>query len=247
MASQEVEQKQSKEPKSEELYLFYALRKSLTECFDVEPLDQLYVRVACASADSKFTQQELPAFKPLLTPVWVRICAAAGKCCSPYVNWYHYREFHAGHCCVVWDSPGVHPHRCCLSGSLSQGQLCPLALVMPSLRSTSEAHRKASFRLWRFLQDMMTFASMANQMRKRMQHCYRSVSIPAMLLFASQHVRDSMASCLQTTGLGTSCNVTMTVPRHMKPPIYVYYQLNNFYQNHRRYSTCSAGSSAACL
>ncbi|XP_021901443.1 ALA-interacting subunit 1-like [Carica papaya] len=31
------------------------------------------------------------------------------------------------------------------------------------------------------------------------------------------------------------CNRTLTVPKHMKQPIYVYYQLENFYQNHRRY------------
>ncbi|GMN60672.1 hypothetical protein TIFTF001_029761 [Ficus carica] len=32
-----------------------------------------------------------------------------------------------------------------------------------------------------------------------------------------------------------SCNRTITVPKRMKRPIYVYYQLDNFYQNHRRY------------
>ena len=28
----------------------------------------------------------------------------------------------------------------------------------------------------------------------------------------------------------------LQVPKKMKQPIYVYYQLENFYQNHRRYS-----------
>ncbi|KAF3544632.1 hypothetical protein DY000_02010695 [Brassica cretica] len=32
-----------------------------------------------------------------------------------------------------------------------------------------------------------------------------------------------------------SCNRTLTVTKRMKQPIYVYYQLENFYQNHRRY------------
>ncbi|KAG9143887.1 hypothetical protein Leryth_016091 [Lithospermum erythrorhizon] len=32
-----------------------------------------------------------------------------------------------------------------------------------------------------------------------------------------------------------SCTRTLKVPKHMKQPIYVYYQLDNFYQNHRRY------------
>ncbi|CAN8259585.1 unnamed protein product [Cochlearia groenlandica] len=35
--------------------------------------------------------------------------------------------------------------------------------------------------------------------------------------------------------LDKSCNRTITVPKRMKHPIYVYYQLENFYQNHRRY------------
>ncbi|XP_027340525.1 ALA-interacting subunit 3 [Abrus precatorius] len=32
-----------------------------------------------------------------------------------------------------------------------------------------------------------------------------------------------------------TCNITLKVEKHMKSPIYVYYQLDNFYQNHRRY------------
>ncbi|KAH9287755.1 hypothetical protein KI387_031872, partial [Taxus chinensis] len=32
-----------------------------------------------------------------------------------------------------------------------------------------------------------------------------------------------------------TCSKVLKVPKHMKAPIYVYYQLDNFYQNHRRY------------
>ena len=31
------------------------------------------------------------------------------------------------------------------------------------------------------------------------------------------------------------CNITITVPATMKPPIYMYYKMSNYYQNHRRY------------
>jgi hypothetical protein len=40
---------------------------------------------------------------------------------------------------------------------------------------------------------------------------------------------------IQNATVDHSCNVTLTVPKKMKHPVYVYYELTNFYQNHRRY------------
>jgi hypothetical protein len=32
-----------------------------------------------------------------------------------------------------------------------------------------------------------------------------------------------------------NCTIALTIPHYMKQPVYVYYELQNFYQNHRRY------------
>eukprot|EP00753_Platysulcus_tardus_P010060 PLAT2482.18.p2 GENE.PLAT2482.18~~PLAT2482.18.p2 ORF type:complete len:337 (-),score=166.61 PLAT2482.18:31-1041(-) len=52
--------------------------------------------------------------------------------------------------------------------------------------------------------------------------------------------KDSMSGCTWKAGCnatvsGTPCTVEMTAPAEMKAPIYVYYELDNFFQNHRRY------------
>ncbi|CAI9293859.1 unnamed protein product [Lactuca saligna] len=51
----------------------------------------------------------------------------------------------------------------------------------------------------------------------------------AMMLSAHQRAQEVIQSAADKT-----CNRTLSVPKHMKRPIYVYYQLDNFYQNHRR-------------
>ncbi|OVA12750.1 Protein of unknown function DUF284 [Macleaya cordata] len=47
-------------------------------------------------------------------------------------------------------------------------------------------------------------------------------------------LRNDKVKFIQSTEDKT-CNRTIIVPKRMKQPIYVYYQLDNFYQNHRRY------------
>ncbi|XVF77776.1 hypothetical protein PTKIN_Ptkin14bG0073800 [Pterospermum kingtungense] len=42
-------------------------------------------------------------------------------------------------------------------------------------------------------------------------------------------------SFIQNADADKTCRRTLTVKKLMKKPIYVYYQLDNFYQNHRRY------------
>lgn len=48
------------------------------------------------------------------------------------------------------------------------------------------------------------------------------------------NVTDKLAY-IQNATMPKTCQRTLTVTKDMKQPIFVYYQLNNFYQNHRRY------------
>lgn len=47
--------------------------------------------------------------------------------------------------------------------------------------------------------------------------------------------RDLRVKFIKSSNESKACNRTLMVPKDMKAPIYVYYQLDNFYQNHRRY------------
>lgn len=42
-------------------------------------------------------------------------------------------------------------------------------------------------------------------------------------------------SKVSINGAGTTCSVTLTATEKLKAPVYVYYELGNFYQNHRAY------------
>lgn len=46
---------------------------------------------------------------------------------------------------------------------------------------------------------------------------------------------DEKSAFMQDYNKRKNCTVAMNVSNHMKPPIYVYYELSNYYQNHRRY------------
>uniref|UniRef100_A0A0E0G235 ALA-interacting subunit n=1 Tax=Oryza nivara TaxID=4536 RepID=A0A0E0G235_ORYNI len=107
---------------------------------------------------SKFTQQELPACKPILTPKWV---------ISVFV----------------------------LVGVI----FVPIGLV------SLKASRKVVEIVDR----------------------YDDACVPA-------NTTDKLAY-IQNPTISKNCRRTLTVPKDMDAPIFVYYQLDNFYQNHRRY------------
>lgn len=46
---------------------------------------------------------------------------------------------------------------------------------------------------------------------------------------------DKESNLLATSGAGTNCQVTLAITEKMKAPVYIYYEMHNFYQNHRRY------------
>jgi hypothetical protein len=43
-------------------------------------------------------------------------------------------------------------------------------------------------------------------------------------------------------GEGLPCGLEVTVPDDMEPPVYVYYELRNYYQNHRRWGDTMLGN-----
>ncbi|KAF8036612.1 hypothetical protein BT93_C2362 [Corymbia citriodora subsp. variegata] len=110
---------------------------------------------------SKFTQQELPACKPILTPRWV----------------------------------------------ISAFMLVSIVFIPIGVASLFASHDVVEI-VYRYDLDCIPASNRSNRADK--------------------------VQYIQTPGDKT-CNKSLTVPKRMKPPIYVYYQLDNFYQNHRRY------------
>ncbi|XP_074562608.1 ALA-interacting subunit 5-like [Curcuma longa] len=50
-----------------------------------------------------------------------------------------------------------------------------------------------------------------------------------------QQSQNDKLAFIQSSETDKTCLTTLTVPKNMKAPVYIYYELDNFYQNHRRY------------
>ncbi|KAK9115719.1 hypothetical protein Sjap_014666 [Stephania japonica] len=57
---------------------------------------------------------------------------------------------------------------------------------------------------------------------------YDSTCIP-------QNYVENALGFIQSGETNKTCTRNLIVPKHMKRPVYIYYELDNFYQNHRRY------------
>ncbi|KAL2252115.1 UNVERIFIED_CONTAM: putative ALA-interacting subunit 2 [Sesamum indicum] len=47
--------------------------------------------------------------------------------------------------------------------------------------------------------------------------------------------RSNKLAYIKNNLIPKNCSKSLKIPKHMKAPIYIYYQLDNYYQNHRRY------------
>ncbi|WOK98788.1 hypothetical protein Cni_G07500 [Canna indica] len=50
-----------------------------------------------------------------------------------------------------------------------------------------------------------------------------------------QEMQNDKLAFIQSSVTDKACTKTLIVPKNMKAPVHVYYELDNFYQNHRRY------------
>jgi len=61
------------------------------------------------------------------------------------------------------------------------------------------------------------------------------IPIGVVLLVASNNVIEVSERYDDTCSINSTCKITLTVPEKMVAPVYFYYRLENYYQNHRRY------------
>lgn len=55
------------------------------------------------------------------------------------------------------------------------------------------------------------------------------------MVVSSNEVVEAIVQYDEICDVGKVCNITIEVPADMKAPVYMYYRLDNFFQNHRRY------------
>ncbi|KAH9612062.1 hypothetical protein KSS87_011913, partial [Heliosperma pusillum] len=149
---------------------------NVTTCFDV--------------LDSRFTQQELPACKPILTPRWVWRMNSAPS----FLDCFYF----------TIQSPCIPTSTLSLLIQVISAFMVISVVFIPIGVASLFASRDVVEVVERY-DDVCVSGSKSDKIKY-----------------------------IQGAG-DKSCSRTLTIKKHMKAPIYIYYQLDNFYQNHRRY------------
>eukprot|EP01113_Clastostelium_recurvatum_P009626 TRINITY_DN1465_c0_g1_i2.p1 TRINITY_DN1465_c0_g1~~TRINITY_DN1465_c0_g1_i2.p1 ORF type:complete len:315 (+),score=65.26 TRINITY_DN1465_c0_g1_i2:173-1117(+) len=61
------------------------------------------------------------------------------------------------------------------------------------------------------------------------------VPIGAVMVWSSNSVEEYTQRYDNTCPVGNTCDITFDITNDMKGPVYMYYRMDNYYQNHRRY------------
>jgi hypothetical protein len=190
--------------------------------------------VHLGSADSPFFQQRLKAWQPILTPKWVIIsfCVVALVFIPIGFVLVAASDSVCAHFCVVPVCPGaVRPEcvaRCgCVFGS-PPPHVWPLGASSQSCPPPPPSPRWwASFSWLRLCVVSPTPFDVVQVVEYKVQYDGTG---------ADPNTQCSIAKDVQPLSPpGFNCTISIHVKETMSPPVYVYYELDNFYQNHRRY------------
>jgi hypothetical protein len=62
------------------------------------------------------------------------------------------------------------------------------------------------------------------------------MSLAIVLQVYSDRIKDFKIRYDETCGANTSCTINITLSQYISGPVFVYYEIHHFYQNHRLYS-----------
>jgi hypothetical protein len=72
---------------------------------------------------------------------------------------------------------------------------------------------------------------------------FLGIGIPMAVL--SNQIIEVRARYDNVCTINANCTLTFTIPTTMQSPVFLYYELNNYYQNHRLYTTSMSAEQLA--